>query len=498
MGPRRWHRCLGVGLGVALGLGRAHAAEPEVKLRVDPQLIVDLAHDRPGEDLIDAVIRAGLWLSVPAGPGTFFAGARGQHLTLWGPSEAPTDGGGLEAELELRLDEVGWRGPAGPLWISAGNLHLPRGALLALSPLDVLNGQDLRAGLATPPELRRLPSPALQAELGQRWIWSATLLPVGAADRVPLWGTDSSLIRQGMLEGAVAELRERPSDPLVDDLYDGVFDALGQGLRELDAQARRGLEGALLQAAEPQPLLEAAELSGGVSGDLGPVRLQLMGAWMRARRPLLVASPAARGLLGAEALPGVAELDALPAVLDAPLRLSRPRTAFGGAAASGLVGAWGLKAEAAYTHARPIQTAGAGGALRPVWAGAAGLDRTIGAGCTVGVEARFEHLVDPPADPVMVSQNNVLTAVFIEARLARERLSLRGAGLHDLNFAELAFTPQASFALDDRWRLQAGALLVAGPRSAPQALDEALAYGGGPIGALGDTEHLWLGLGWAR
>jgi hypothetical protein len=482
----------------ALGLGPARAAEPQVKLRVDPQLIVDLAHDRPGEDTIDAVTRFGLWLRVPQGSGTFFAGARGQHLVLWGPSGSELDGGGLEAAFELRLDETGWQGPAGPLWIAAGNLYLPRGALVALSPLDVLNGQDLRAGLATPPEVRRLPSPAVQLELGQRWIWSATLLPVGAADRVPLWGTDSSLIRQGMLEGAVQDLAARPSDPVVDDLYEDLFDVLGQSLQELDAQTRRGLEGALLSAGLPSPVLDAAEVAGGLKGSLGPVDIELMAATLRARRPLIVASPKVQEQLTAPTLPGVADLGDLAELLEDPIQLKRPRTGVFGAAASGTAGAFGLKAEGAFTTQRPIQTAGVGGALSPVVSAAAGVDRTLGTVVTVGLEARFEHLTAPPPYPLMFSQDDVLMAAFLDARLLRQRLSLSGAGLYDLNFSELALTPQASFAIDDRWRVQLGALLVAGPRRAPQTFEEALAYGGGPIGALGDTEHVSVGLSWAR
>ena len=481
-----------------LGLGLAKGAEPEVMLRVDPQLIVDLAHDRPGEDLVDGVTRFALSLKVPQSRGTFFAGVRGQHLVLWGPSASSADGGGLEADFELRVDETGWRGPAGAAWISAGALFLPRGALNALSPLDVLNGQDLRAGLATPPELRRLPTPAVQVELGQRWIWSATLLPVGAADRVPLWGTDSSLIRQGMLEGALLDLKQRESDPLVDDLYDGIFDVLGANVRGLDAQARRGLERAALSAADPSPLLDAAELSLGLDGALGGARVQLMAATLRARRPLLVASPEVVGLIAADDLPGVAELEGIAELLDAPLQLERPRTAIGGLAASGAAGAFGLKAEGAYTSARPVQTTAVGGALCPVWSAAAGVDRGFGPLVTAGVEARFEHLIDLPDDPLMVSQNDVLMAMFVDARLMRERLSLRGAGLYDLNFGELALTPQASFALTDRWRAQLGGLVVLSPQPAPRALGEALAFEGGPIGALADTAHVSAGLGWAR
>jgi hypothetical protein len=482
----------------ALGLGAARAAEPQVKVRVDPQLIVDLAHDRPGEDTIDAVTRFGLWLRVPQGSGTFFAGARGQGLGLWGPSEDDDASGGLETAFELRLDETGWQGPAGPLWIAAGNLYLPRGALTALSPLDVLNGQDLQAGLATPPEVRRLPTPAVQLELGQRWIWSATLLPVGAADRVPLWGTDSSLIRQGMLEGAVQGLGARPSDALVDDLYAGIFDALGQSLQDLDAQTRRGLEGALLSAGLPSPLRDAAEVAGGLEGSLGPLDIELMAASIRARRPLIVASPEVQEQLAAETLPGAADLDNLPELLEDPIQLKRPRTGVFGVAVSGTAGPWGLKAEGAATTNRPVQARGVGGALSPALSAAAGVDRLLGPVVNVGVEARFEHLTEPPPFALMFSQNNVLMAAFVDARLLRERLSLRGAGLYDLNFSELALTPQASFAINDRLRAQVGALLVAGPCSAPQTLDEALNYKGGPIGALSDTEHVSVGLSWAR
>ncbi|MBL8614916.1 MAG: hypothetical protein JNM72_04830 [Deltaproteobacteria bacterium] len=481
---------------LGLGLSTPAVAEPSAALRVSTQTLLDPWAERPGEDQVEQWTRASLSAQAPLGRGTAFVDMRGQHVALWGE-------GGRESALHLWLGEAGWRGPVGPGWLSAGNLLTPAGQLVALSPLDVLSARDLRAGLSANPADLRLPAPGMVAELGERTVLQLIWLPAGARDRVPLVGTDNSLIRQGMLEGEVDTLSATAASTggLGGLALGAIADELHALSDRVDPQTRRGAEEALLQANLPEPVVEASEVAARVRGAVGPVHLEALAAWMRSRRPMLALSPAATGFVT-----GAASVDAATLLTDPPdvssaLTVCWPRTAVLGGGLSAPAGPLLLKGEGAWTSDRLVQRAGLRAVTRPMWSGAAGAEWSAsGPPGLLGAELRVEHLrgITDPDGLQFMAETDVQLALYTEWRLARERLVVQAGGLGSATLGELALRPGLRLDLRDGLWLELGGLWVPVSEPAPETLGALLEYAGGPIGALADTEHVRLGLSWAR
>ena len=192
--------------------GRAEDATAHFTLQ--PRVVVDLAHDRAGEDVFESWTWMRAAASGPARSGRWFLEVQSDYVVLLG--NAPT--GDVEAATNLRMGESGWAGDIGPLYLRLGHLVDRWGTLDLLPVTDVLNGVDLRAGPLVPLDHARVPAPMVRIETGQdRFRVGLVALPFGAGSRVPLWGTDYSLIRQGMVEGLAADAAGWSADPLLAD-----------------------------------------------------------------------------------------------------------------------------------------------------------------------------------------------------------------------------------------------------------------------------------------
>jgi hypothetical protein len=75
---------------------------------------------------------------------------------------------------------------------------------------------------------------------------------------------------------------------------------------------------------------------------------------------------------------------------------------------------------------------------------------------------------------------------------------LQAGGLGSVALGELALRPGLRLDLRDGLWLELGGLWVPVSAPAPAAFADLLDYTGGPIGAVSDTEHVRLGLSWAR
>ena len=122
-------------------LAPAQAAETAFVLA--PVVSVDLAHDRPAEDRLEAWTRVDARAEGGDAEGRWRLAIRAEHALRIGD---PSSGGDTEAAWWITAGESGWEGPVGPVRIRAGHLVERWGRLDVLPVADVLNGRDLRAG----------------------------------------------------------------------------------------------------------------------------------------------------------------------------------------------------------------------------------------------------------------------------------------------------------------------------------------------------------------
>jgi hypothetical protein len=232
----------------------ALAAETGFILR--PELQVDLASDRPGED----VVENRTWLRAFArgdtgDNGRWFFEVWGEHQLLAGDD--------IEGFWDVRPGESGWEGRAGPLRVRAGHLIERWGKLDLLPVVDVINPRDTRNGPLTPTEFSRLPIPMITLEAGSDTVRATTILvPFNGVDRVDQRGTDWSISRQRMIrqfgQTAAGCTQEQAALELDCGWPDGASPALEEqivgltkGMDTQDPFLRRGLNVALSQKELP-------------------------------------------------------------------------------------------------------------------------------------------------------------------------------------------------------------------------------------------------------
>lgn len=388
---------------------------------------------------------------------------------------------------------------AGPWTVEAGHLIPRRGRLDLLPVADVFVGRDLRAGPTTP--LGRLRTPTLLVHVAHTRGPARVALhlqPLGAMDRPALFGTDWALLPPAVYADLQRTLPARLSDPLVGPLLAGAGGAVLQGLDSANADSRAALEAAVFAGGPEAAAGERAEaaLEAGVDGRGWDLRVR--GGWVRARRPALRLHPALAPLAAGGPAPTLAALPALSAALEQPFTLVLPRSAVIAADASATAGPVGLRAEAAAWSARAVQVRAFDAVISPAVDAALGLDWSPGSRVQLAAEARVEHLLAPPADPLLVAPTGAQLAAVARALFARERLRLLAAGTVDLAFGEVLLRPEIGFAARDDLDLALSALLLHGRRPAPRTLAAAAAYTGGPIGYAGAADALAATLTWTR
>lgn len=481
----------------SLALAQAAPEDVEVGLEASTLGVADLAWDRPEEDVFELWTRLRAEVSGTVGEGRFWLGVLGEHQLLVGREAL---GGDTEAGVRLVPWESGWEGPVGPVRVRAGHLVERWGKLDLLPVTDVLNGRDLRAGLLTPPELVRQPAPLIRLQAGGPQARAElTVLPFGAQDLFALEGTDTALLRQGQLQGAVSEASTWEGDPLTTALLQDALGALAEGVGQLDNQLRRGAFAGLAQAGRPDPLgVGSADAGLRVEAEGNRVEGALVGAWMRSRQPLLQLDPQLVTLLREQRLPAVGDTEDLLSLLRNPTLATWPRTWVAGAEVGTTLGPLGVRLESAWKSHRVVPRGYFQAATSPSVSAGLGLDYAPSTQLAFVTEARVEHLLAPPPDPLLAVQTDVQVAAGLQASLARGRILVSPGAVGLLAFEEWAARLQVAWRVTDAWELSSGGQWVTSPAQAPQDLGTALTYAGGPLGVLSDTDAVWLGVRWIR
>jgi len=481
---------------LALLLFPTPAQAAETALVVSPVVAVDLSHDRPAEDVMEAWTRVDARAAEPRGDASWQLAIRAEHALRIGARGA---GGDTEAAWWITAGESGWEGPVGPVRLRAGHLVERWGRLDILPVADVLNGRDLRAGAFTPVGWQRRPAPLARAQLGTgSGRLELTVLPVGAADAAALWGTDHSLIRQGQAAGLAAEASEWTGDTLTEGTARSLAAALSEALATLDPQLRQGLDAGLATAGRPRPLDAAADV--GLRGEwtASAFDLAVDAAWLRNRRPAPVADPTLVALLREGRLPGVADQEALLEAAASPIDTSWPRTLFGALEGGTTAGPLGLRAEAGAWSNRTVPRRWLQATTSPAVAAGVGLDWTPSTATLVAAEVRWDRLLTPPDDPFLVAGEDVMLGFLARTALVRERVGLAVGAQYSTAFSELIARPECTFRASDTLELGLGAALLAGGPPAPDSLRGALGHLGGPGSYWGDTDAVTASLKWIR
>ena len=262
----------------------------------------------------------------------------------------------------------------------------------------------------------------------------------------------------------------------------------------LDHSLRRGAFSALSQSGRPDPLLGSVDVAARLEAEPGRMDVAVVGAWLRSRQPLLVGPDGLADLLQEQRLPGVADAEDLTAALASPVAARWPRTGFAGVELAGTAGAFGLRAESAWRSHKPVPRAWLQGATRPAVAAGVGVDRAWGTSVLLVLEGRYERTFDLPADALLADRDDWQVGLGGRVGLAGERVQVEPGAVGLLSFGEVGARLQATWRVTDAWELAGGGLLLLSDATAPRSLDEAIAFRGGPVGALGDTDAAWLTL----
>lgn len=481
----------------SLALAQAAPEGIEAGFEASTLGVADLAWDRPQEDVFEVWTRLQGRVSGSVGSGRFWLGVLGEHQLLIGRDAT---GGDTEAAVRLVPWESGWEGPIGGVRLRAGHLVERWGKLDLLPVADVLNGRDLRAGLLTPPDLVRQPTPLVRLQVGgARARAELTVLPFGARDLFSLEGTDTALLRQGQLEGALQEASTWEGDALTTALLQDALGAAADGVGQLDSQLRRGAFGGLAQSGVPDPLVgDSIDVGLRLEAEGTAVEGALVGAWMRSRQPMTQLDPTLRTLLRDERLPSLGDTQDLLSLLRDPAFAVWPRTWVAGGELATTIGPVGMRTEATWRSHRVVPRQYFQATTSPALAAGVGLDYAPNAQIAFVTEARVEHLLAPPADPLLAVATDVQVAAGLQATLARGQVQVAPGGIGLLSFGEWAARLQVAWRVTDAWELSSGGQWFASEASAPRDLGAAVVYAGGPLGVLSDTDSAWLGVRWIR
>lgn len=464
----------------------ALAADPEVGVSIEPLIAVDT--QRQGtEDHAEAWTWINAQASQRTETGRWFLAVQADHNMRFGADR--------EGIWSMRIGESGWAGRLGPTHTRLGVLIERWGKLDLLPSLDVLNPSDLRAGPLSTVEAAQVAIPMAVVQVGSdRLRLELSYAPFPEGDRVQLSGSDWSLIRPGMLEGAIAEVPQYAGadNPLLTDPIANLV----QTLTDLDSRTQRSLSMAFEQSGRPEDY--------GIRGNVG-ARLEwegpgidaaVMGAHLQSPVPKTQLAPAYRSILADKALPSLDQLTTLTS--EDPLSTAWPRTWVAGAELSTLVGPLGLRAEGVWWSDRVVQQKWLNSRTVPSTAAGFGLDYAQGSTLFLALEARWTHHLEDIVEPFLTRQDVLEAGLIARLSLANDRLHLTGAGLGNWTFRSWLARPEIRYSLNDALSMGLGAVLIGAQAEPPADLQATLSHDSGPFSLLQDNDAVFVTMRWSQ
>ncbi len=479
------------------------ASAQEAGFILRPELQVDLAADRAGEDLVESRT----WLRGFARGDTGDSGR--WFLEVWGEHQLLA-GDDVEGWWDVRPGESGWEGPAGPFRVRAGHLVERWGKLDLLPVVDVINPRDLRNGALTPPEFSRLPIPMVTLEAGSDTVRATTILvPFHGVDRVEQRGTDWSVVRQRMTrqfgQTAAGCTDEQLALELDCGWPDGASPALEQqivsltkGLDSQDPFLRRGLNVALSQKELPPGVFFNGEIAERIDISGPGFDLGLMGGYLRTNQSQVNLDGYFVDILRNEQLPAATDTDELYAATEALLTNEWPRTAMAGLDGSAVAGPVGFRWEAGYLSHKVVRSRYLTSTTTPSIGAGLGVDWSHGTSVFLALEGRLEQMLDAPSSLLLMREQQVTLATTGRFSLARDKVRLAYTGAFDVTFGDWMVRPTATWRPTDPLEITLGALLIDGPVKPPGDLLDAVTYSGGPGSYFGQNDAVTFAVAWIR
>ena len=471
---------------LALLAAMSHAQEVGAIIR--PEVAIDLASDREGEDTVEAWTRVRAFARGDAGEGRWFLEVRAAHLVLVGDN--------VEGAWEASVGESGWSGDLGKVDLKIGNLVERWGKLDLLSQVDVINGRDLRAGPLTPQELQRLPAPMLVLGMGASPVRAElVVVPFSSADRFEILGTDWSVVRQNMLEDYLAEASgwEGQSSFLLANTFSNLSDAMA----DLDPSFRRGLNAASNQSQMPQSLVYNGDVLGRLAFDIDGLDAAVMGGNMRNRVRMSNLNPTLAQFLKDGRLPDLDEVEALQDG-SALITAEWPRTWVAGGEFSTLVGPIGVRGEGVYKSHQVVNKRWFTATTTPFVGTGIGLDYVHGSTFVLMTEVAYERMLDAPNRTLLEARESLQIAAGARLISLQDRLEVQLGGVYHVQFQEYFFRPTASYRASDAWKLEMGAILLGGNTPAAWTLPTALTYGGGTGAYFSENDAITFAVSWIQ
>ncbi|MFT4623262.1 MAG: hypothetical protein ACI8PZ_001918 [Myxococcota bacterium] len=473
---------------LALVLSSALAQETGFILR--PELQVDLASDRAGEDTVETRT----W---------FRAFARGDlkddgrwFLEVWGEHQLLA-GDDVEGWWDVRPGESGWEGPAGPFRIRAGHLVERWGQLDLLPVVDVINPRDMRNGALTPSDHVRMPIPMVTLEAGSDVVRATTvLIPFAGVDRIEQRGTDWSVVRQRMLNdfGRTAARWPDGAAPALETQVKN----LGNSLENQDTFLRRGFNVATAQKGMPEALVYTGEIAERIDISGNGFDLGFMGGYFRSNQSMANLGSYFVDVLKNEQLPLATDTDELYAATEDLLTNEWPYTGMAGLDGSTMLGPIGLRWEAAYLSHRVVRSKYFTSSTTPSVSAGLGLDYVSGTSVFLALEGRIEQMLEPPRTLVLMKRQQATLATTGRFTVARDKVRLAYVAAYDLSFGDYMVRPTVTWRPTDPLELTLGAMLLGGPVEAPDGLMDAVTYSGGPGSYFGQNDAVTFAVGWIR
>jgi hypothetical protein len=490
------------------------ASPPVAGAVVREQLAYDPIRDFALEDYLTNSIYARAFGRIETDRGDlwFFEGRFQNHVTMRDLNVSPAT---LDAHLEawqgLGLGETGWDGRiAGPVNLRVGALVERWGQLSVLSVADVLNPNDLRVGLLTPPEYLKIPVPMAIVGIGAGKLrFETVLVPFAGRDRLFLRETNWGPVRQDWTSGLIYEIKgwgEEGSPAF--QTQQSVLDSLRALTIDMDPSSRRSLDEALLDSELPQAFWGNGEIAQRVEIEGRNALLAVMGGSLRSNQPLTSINEAVVDILRTQTLPEDQQeiLELQETVLGNLAEVRWPRTWVAGAEGSALVGPLQVSAETLWTQRSIVRLSYGRATTTPSLGVGLGLLYARDSSFTVTVEGRYLHLFDPPEELLLSRPDHVQVAALARWTLARGRLTLQAGGMFDPTFRESAGAgPAVTWRATDHVQLELGGVVLLGSSPAPEGLlgaadpgTDALTYAGGPVSFIQNNDAVTLAVQFIR
>jgi hypothetical protein len=490
--------------------GVAWGGEPVVGGTIKPVVWADLV---PGDFEDEDVLEVDTWARIFAngdfaGGDRWFVEGRLQHHALFGPESASAEGGTpTEAWWELQVGEAGFDGKlAGPVHLRAGTLVERWGQLNLLPVSDVLNARDFRNGLRQDTAFQKLAAPMAVVSVQDRGLrFETTYVPFPVTDRMWLRDTDWSYARQGftpdLLNAATGFSNPGGGDAAA---IQTVLRNASLSIDDLAPQNRRNLDTSFNTSSVPEAFLFTGDLAERMEISSPNAQLALTGGWLRSRQPDSSLSPTFEAMFRDATLP--ASLDAL--ATDGILLVDWPRTAVAGVDGSALVGPVQLRLDTMFKTAHVVRRYWGQAATTPWLGTGVAMDWVQSAALQVTLEARWQHLFEPPKDLMFSLEDQVQIAGGVRWVTARDRLVAQLGGVYDPTFGEGFVRPSLGWRASDHVNLELQANVIAGKTAPPVGFlidgtedspeNPAFTYQGGPLSYFQQNDEIGLSVEFIR